>query len=135
MAAQVILVIDDDRAVRDAFELALMDQGYDLQLADSGPIGLELAAARHPNLVFLDLNMRGMDGVDTLCRLQAMDATISVYIVTAFAQEYMERLRQARKDGFRFQLAAKPLSPEQIRMIATAITTSDLRPHDTESKP
>ncbi len=135
MTAEVILVIDDDRAVRDAFELALMDEGYDLQLADSGQIGLDLAAARRPDLVFLDLNMPGMDGVEALCRLQAMDATISVYIVTAFAPEYMERLRQSREDGIRFQLAAKPLSPEQIRMIAKAMTTSDSRPHDTEGKP
>ena len=135
MAAQVILVVDDDRAVRDAFELALIDEGYDVQLADSGPVGLELGAARRPHLGFLVLYMPGMDGVETLRRLQAMDATIAVYIATAFAQEYLERLRQAREDGMSFQLAAKPLSPEQIRMIAKAITASDLAPHDTESKP
>ncbi len=132
MAVAVILVVDDDRAVRDAFELALMDEGYALQFADSGQIGLELAAARRPDLVFLDLNMPGMDGVETLRRLQAKDARIAVYIVTAFALEYMQRLRQANEDGLRFQLAAKPLSPEQIRTIAKAMTTSDSQFHNTE---
>lgn len=124
MTAGVVLVIDDDRAVRDAFELALADDGYDVQLADSGEIGLVLAAARRPDLVFLDLNMPGMDGVETLRRLQAADATITVYVATAFAPEYMEGLRLARQTGLRFQLAAKPLSPDQIRMIAESITNS-----------
>ncbi|WP_313951657.1 response regulator [Accumulibacter sp.] len=125
MTAAVILVIDDDRAVRDAFELALADDGYDIQLAASGQLGLELAAARRPDLVFLDLKMPGMDGVETLRRLQAADATIPVYVATAFAQEYMEGLRQAKQAGLRFQLAAKPLSPNQIRMIVKSITNSN----------
>ena len=97
MTAGVVLVIDDDRDVRDAFELALADDGYEVQLADSGQIGLQLAAARRPDLVFLDLKMPGLDGVETLRRLQATDATIPVYVATAFAQEYMEGLRRAQQ--------------------------------------
>jgi CheY-like chemotaxis protein len=118
MPTQCVLVIDDDRAVRDAFELALLDEGYEVQLASGGQQGLDLAGARRPDLVFLDLKMAGMDGVETLRRLQAMDASIPVYIVTAFAQEFMQGLRQARQENIRFQLAAKPLGPEQIRAIA-----------------
>ncbi|EXI89187.1 MAG: Mycobacterial persistence regulator A [Candidatus Accumulibacter regalis] len=125
MTAGVVLVIDDDRAVRDAFELALADDGYEVQLADSGQIGLQLAAARRPDLVFLDLKMPGLDGVETLRRLQATDATIPVYVATAFAQEYMEGLRRAQQAGLRFQLAAKPLSPKQIRIIVKSIINGD----------
>ncbi|WP_374683127.1 response regulator [Accumulibacter sp.] len=125
MTAGVVLVIDDDRAVRDAFELALADDGYEVQLAGSGQIGLELAAARRPDLVFLDLKMPGLDGVETLRRLQATDATIPVYVATAFAQEYMEGLRRAKQAGLRFQLAAKPLSPKQIRIIVKSIINGD----------
>lgn len=122
MTSKHILVIDDDRAVRDAFELALADEGYDFSACEGGLEGLESAARRRPDLVFLDLKMPGIDGVETLRRLHAFDSTIRVYIVTAFAQEFMVGLQQAKNEGMRFQLAAKPLTPEQIRMIASTAT-------------
>ncbi|MCB1876893.1 MAG: response regulator [Chromatiales bacterium] len=116
-----ILIIDDDASVRDAFELALGDEGYRLETADSGQAGLESAMAEIPDLVFLDLKMPGMDGVETLRRLKAEAADLNVYIVTAFAREFMEPLQKARDDGLSFQLAAKPLMGEQIRMIARVV--------------
>lgn len=120
MSEKNILVIDDDRAVRDAFELALGDEGYTLRLAEDGLNGVKMAGQQRPDLVFLDLNMPGIDGVETLRRLLADDPSIKVYIVTAFAQEYMSGLAQAKQDGLRFQLAAKPLSPQQIRLVTQA---------------
>ncbi|KOR29234.1 hypothetical protein TI04_09125 [Achromatium sp. WMS2] len=121
MDTKLILVIDDDRAVRDAFDLALSED-YEVQLAESGEKGLDLARNRKPDLVFLDLNMPGMDGVETLCRLNDLDIKIKVYIVTAFAQDYMQGLRAAKDRGTKFQLAAKPLDAKQIRAIAGIMT-------------
>lgn len=120
MSEKHILVIDDDRAVRDAFELALGDEGHTVRLAEDGLNGVEMARQQRPDLVFLDLKMPGIDGVETLRRLLAHDPSIKIYIVTAFAQEYMSGLAQAKQDGLRFQLAAKPLSPQQIRLVAQA---------------
>jgi CheY-like chemotaxis protein len=132
MTKKQILIIDDDRAVRDAFELALADKGYVVQLAEGGQIGLDLAVTQRPDLIFLDLKMPGMDGVETLRRLHAIDSTIPVYIVTAFAQEFMDQLRRARQEGMHFQLAAKPLSPAQIRIIAwTLLGGEDIWPRRT----
>lgn len=119
-----ILVIDDDRAVRDAFELALGDEGHTVRLAEDGLNGVEMARRQRPDLVFLDLKMPGIDGVETLRRLLADDPSVKVYIVTAFAQEYMSGLAQAKQDGLRFQLAAKPLSPQQIRLVTQAALSS-----------
>jgi CheY-like chemotaxis protein len=120
MSEKHILVIDDDRAVRDAFELALGDEGHSVLLAEDGTNGVEMARQQRPDLVFLDLRMPGIDGVETLRRLLAYDPSIKVYIVTAFAQEYMSGLARAKQDGLRFQLAAKPLSPQQIRLVTQA---------------
>ena len=120
MSDKNILVIDDDRAVRDAFELALGDEGYTVRLAEDGFNGLKMARQQRPDLVFLDLKMPGIGGVETLRNLLGDDASIKVYIVTAFAQEYMSGLAQAKQDGLRFQLAAKPLSPQQIRLVTQA---------------
>ena len=116
----LVLVVDDDESVRDAFTLALVDESYRVVTADSGDVAVAAAKRERPDLVFLDLSMPGKDGVQTLVELSALDPTIRVYIVTAFAEEYMERLRAARQRGISFQLASKPITDEQIRMIAAA---------------
>ena len=119
-----ILVIDDDSTVRDAFDLALEDSGYEVVLADSGETGLKQAIAQRPDMVFLDLRMPGLDGVDVLRRLNDIDSTIPVYIVTAFHQEFFARLNQAIEDGLTFELARKPLNGAQIRTIALSVLGS-----------
>lgn len=119
-----ILVIDDDSTVRDAFDLALEDSGYEVVLADSGETGIEQAIAQRPDMVFLDLRMPGLDGVNVLRRLNDIDSTIPVYIVTAFHQEFFARLNHAIEDGLTFELARKPLNGAQIRTIAQSVLGS-----------
>lgn len=115
-----ILVIDDDEGVRDAFALALMPAGYEVVCADSGAAGIREATAHRPELIFLDLKMPEMDGVETLRQLKLLDPSLTVYIVTAFVREYMAQLEQARSAGLIFQIASKPLTQEQILQIAIA---------------
>ncbi len=119
-----ILVIDDDPAVRGAFNLVLGEAGYAVREAENGLQGIEMAQAERPDLIFLDLRMPGIDGVETLRRLKAIDATMNIYIVTAFANEYMDQLKVAHDEGLNFQLASKPLSSKQIRHIASSISRS-----------
>lgn len=115
-----ILVIDDERAVRDSFELALEDEGFEIRTAENGLEGVEKVKELKPDLVFLDLKMPMLDGVETLRQIKAIDTSIPVYIVTAFQREFMEPLNNAVADGLQFELAAKPLSAEQIVAIAKA---------------
>jgi CheY-like chemotaxis protein len=117
-----ILVIDDDPAVRGAFSLILGEAGYVVSEAEDGLQGVEMARAERPDLIFLDLRMPGIDGVETLRRLKAIDDRMCVYIVTAFSNEYMDQLKIAHDEGLNFQLASKPLSSKQIRHIARCIS-------------
>jgi CheY-like chemotaxis protein len=121
--ASKILVIDDDPAVRSAFKLILEDGSFSVREAENGLQGIEMAIAERPDLIFLDLRMPGIDGVETLRRLKAVDETLSIYIVTAFATEYMEQLKGVHEEGIQFELASKPLSSEQIRNIAQLACT------------
>ncbi|MGE0081518.1 MAG: response regulator [Thiohalomonadaceae bacterium] len=116
-----ILVIDDEQSVRDAFELALESCGYHVDTAVSGEDGLRKATASRPDLVFLDLRMPGMGGVETLRQLKRLDPRIPVYVVTAFYQAYLEPLRELLEEGINFQLAKKPLAAEDIREIARSV--------------
>jgi len=118
---QNILVIDDDAAVRGSFQLVLEGKGFTVHLAENGLQGIELAKAVRPDLIFLDLKMPGIDGVETMRRMLAMDGTLNIYIVTAFSQDYLKDLKVAQDEGLIFQLASKPLSSRQIRHITNSV--------------
>ncbi|UHD15152.1 response regulator [Thiocapsa bogorovii] len=120
--AHRILIIDDEESIRDAFSLALgEEQGYEIFAAASGAEGLALVRERRPDLIFLDLHMPGMSGVDVMRSVLADDPSALIYIVTAFHQEFMQELRAVRDEGLTFELARKPLGAEQIRIIARGI--------------
>jgi len=122
-----ILIIDDEESIRDAFVLALSRlPDYDVVPAAGGTEGIELALAQRPDLIFLDLHMPGMTGVEVMRRVLAEDPSLRIYIVTAFHPEFMEELRAARDDQLNFELARKPLGAEQIRTIAQAILEGGL---------
>lgn len=118
--AGTILIIDDEPAIRRSFELVLRVPGRAVLTAESGERGLELLAERGADLVFLDLNMPGLDGVDTLLRIRETHPSTPVYIVTAFAAEYMERLSAASARGVEFELLRKPIGAGEIRAVAEA---------------
>lgn len=116
-----ILVIDDDEQVRLAFVLALEDEGFDLDTVESGEKGLEKIKGRKYNLIFLDLKMPGLNGVETLRELRKLDKEVPVYIVTAFHQEFFDQLKNLRNDGIHFELVSKPMNRGQIILVTNSI--------------
>ena len=116
-----ILVIDDDEAIRKVFLLALEGTGYLVDTASSGSGGVESLKQQPYDLIYLDLKMPGMDGVETLRRLKCIDDQAIVYIITAYFGEYKEELENARKDGFEFELMKKPLTSAQLLSITNEI--------------
>ncbi len=115
-----ILVIDDEDAIRKAFVLSLEDTGYPVDTADSGRKGIEMERENRYDLIFLDLKMPGMNGVETLRALRKIDKDVPVYIVTAFYAEFFEGLNEAGKDGIDFEILKKPLDGQSLRSIVTA---------------
>lgn len=116
-----VLVIDDEESVRKAFTLALEDSKYHLDTAESGEKGVELKNKNDYSLVFLDLKMPGMNGVETLRAIRETDATIPIYIVTAFHKEFLEELQAVQRDGLQFQLLRKPIGNDEILTILDSV--------------
>jgi DNA-binding response OmpR family regulator len=116
-----VLVIDDDDAVRSAFRLALDDVAAEVVTADSGERGVSVASEEPVDLVFLDLKMPGMDGVDTLRKLRAQGCEAPIFVVTGFAEEFMVRLRSAADRGLDFEVMRKPLERNDIRSVVSAV--------------
>jgi len=129
MMMHKILIIDDDPAVRGAFSLILEDAGYKVHEAESGLQGIEMVKENRPDLIFLDLRMPGIDGVETLRRLKQIDDSLNIYVVTAFANEYMDQLKVAHDEGLRFQIASKPLSSAQIKQIVSSVIAKPKKKH------
>lgn len=116
-----ILVIDDDKFVRQSFIFALEGEGYLLDTVETGETGLEKLAAQKYDLVFLDLKMPGMNGVQVLRELRGIDKDVPVYIITAFQEEFLSQLSEAEEDGLNFELVSKPINSETILLVTKSI--------------
>ena len=82
MARPVVLVIDDDPGVRESFRLILEDH-YDVTDVPDGPTALDVVRTSAVDLVLLDIRLPGIDGIEVLERIKALDEGIEVILVTA----------------------------------------------------
>lgn len=108
---QRLLVIDDEVAIRDTMRMLLEYDGYEVLVAGSGQEGLTLVEKEHPDLVFLDVKMPGMDGLEVLSRLRGMNDSLPVVIVSAHGNT-TTALEAGRLGAFRF--IEKPLSKDYV---------------------
>jgi len=94
-----ILVIDDEAGPRDSLRMILKNS-HRVRTAKSGPEGLEMIRQQKPDLVFLDIRMPEMDGVEVMRRIKELDPDIEVSIVTAYAavESAQEAVRQGALD-------------------------------------
>ena len=83
MAQVKTLVIDDDRALRDALRRALAVAGHDVEVAEGGQHGLTQAAATDPDAVVLDVGMPDVDGLEVCRRLRAAGNRVPILMLTA----------------------------------------------------
>ena len=77
-----ILVVDDEAEIRRSVRMILEYEGYEVLEASSGPDGIAIAERETPDLVFLDIKMPGMDGLDVLQRLRALNEALPVVIIS-----------------------------------------------------
>ncbi len=78
-----VLVVDDDRAVRESLRRSLEFNGYTIDLAPSGQAALESVAAGRPDAMVLDLMMPGMDGLEVCRRLRGVGDDLPILVLTA----------------------------------------------------
>ncbi len=119
-----VLVIDDDLAIRKSFALALEDANCQVDTAESGEEGIDKASNTKYDLIFLDLKMPGINGVETLIRLRDNGHKMPVYIITAFHEEFMDQLRVATDEGYELEIMQKPIENHDLVRIIEAIFES-----------
>ncbi|MBC8440414.1 MAG: response regulator [Deltaproteobacteria bacterium] len=116
-----ILVIDDDEAIRKVFLLALEGTSFQVDTVSSGEKGIEMVQEQSYDLIYIDLKMPGMNGVDTLKKIRKINPDIPVYIITAYYGEFADQLTKAQADGLNFELMMKPLTMDQIVCLTRGI--------------
>ena len=116
-----VIVIDDESAIRRSFELALEESDYGVDTASSGKEGLEMLKNGSYDLVFLDLKMPGMTGVETLREIRKRDEAIPVYIVTAFYGEFFDELSTMAENGIEFEVLNKPVDGDTILKVCQGV--------------
>ncbi len=120
-----ILVIDDDASVRASLKMILEYDGYECQLARSGQEGVDRVEHDSPDLVFLDVKMPGMDGLDVLRKVREYDEAVPVVMISGHGT--VTTAVEATKLGA-FDFLEKPLSTERVKVtIRNALDQRKLR--------
>lgn len=106
-----ILVVDDEPGMRALFSFMLGAKGFEVRTAGSGEEALKNVKASPYDLVFLDVRMPYMNGVEVLRSLRQMRPNISVVMMTGYAVEQL--LNEAISEGARGYLR-KPFTIEEL---------------------
>jgi DNA-binding NtrC family response regulator len=125
MAKTRILVVDDEQLIRWSIEQNLKKQGYDAVTAENGEIALKIVCEEQPDLILLDIQMPGMNGLEVLEKVKEIDEDIVVIMVTA--QGGLETAVNAMRMGA-YDYINKPFDFDELAIvIRKALETSYLR--------
>ncbi len=120
-----VLIVDDERTLARSIKLFLSEQGYEAEVAENADKALELLDRLRPDLVFLDVCLPGMTGIDLLKRIREFDRNIAVIIMTAYGS--IEGAVEAVKLGA-FDYIKKPVDLDELKLMADrARETSRMR--------
>jgi DNA-binding response OmpR family regulator len=121
LTAGKILVVDDDPGMLDTLMDVLSATGYETSVAASGNAALEMAQAGRFDLVLMDVQMPGLNGVQVLHALRVLDPTIVVIMMTAYTGDELVAESQ-RTTGF--SVLSKPLDLDQVLPLVKSIVSS-----------
>ena len=132
MSSTNILVVEDEASIRKIVRVYLESAGYRVVCVDNGPAALTLAQQTNPDLIVLDLNLPGMDGIEVAARLRE---TSEVYILMLTARgEEEDRIAGLRIGADDY--LTKPFSPRELvarveavlrRQRGSAVTARELK--------
>lgn len=77
-----ILIIDDERSIRNSLKEILVDEGYDVDLAENGAQGCEMADKEKYSVIFCDIKMPEMDGLEVLEKLHQMGVDAAIVMIS-----------------------------------------------------
>ncbi len=120
-----ILVVDDEKGIREGCRRILVAEGHKVDVAENGKVGLEMVKNQHYDLLVVDLMMPVMGGIDMMSHVKEIDPDIIMIVITGFAT--IETAVDAIKHGA-YDYVPKPFTPDNlIAVINRGIETRRLR--------
>jgi CheY-like chemotaxis protein len=113
MSGERILVVEDNERSRKLLRDVLGHHGYQVYEAESGEEGLALAARVAPRLVMMDVQLPGMDGIETLRRLRNEEQTRAIPVVAVTASVMGQEIKRIEDAGFDGYLQ-KPVTLKEL---------------------
>lgn len=107
-----VLIVDDQFGIRILLNEVLQKEGYETFQAANGVQALEILNTKSPDLVLLDMKIPGMDGIEILKRMKAVEPDIRVLIMTAYGE--LDMIQEAKDLGALTHFA-KPFDIDDIR--------------------
>lgn len=128
MARESILVVEDEAKIAEVLHLYLERNGYEVSVASDGHQALESVRRQTPDLVLLDLNLPGVDGLE-VCRRLRQESSVPIIMVTARSEETDKLIGlELGADDY----VTKPFSPREIvarvRAVLRRVTSSGPHP-------
>lgn len=109
-----ILIIDDEEVILDSCSHILKGGAYKIATATNGRLGLDLVKEFQPDLIFVDLKMPGISGLEVIETIRDTDPTTVVIVITGFAT--VSSAVEAMKNGA-YDFLPKPFTPDEFRLI------------------
>jgi len=109
-----ILVVDDDADVREVLRDRLDSLGYRVLVAATGKESLDILERQNPQMVLLDVEMPGMNGLEVLKEIRKRESNVSVLMITAYGT--IERAVEAMREGA-YDFILKPFEPDHMALI------------------
>ncbi len=122
--AQKVAIIEDDMAISQMYRLKFETEGYEVQTAENGKLGLELAETFKPDIILLDLMMPEMTGDEMLVELRkkTWGKNVTVIILTNMGEE--EAPKSLKELGVHSFIVKAEMTPRQVAERVKAALTA-----------
>ena len=118
MAGKKILVVDDEKKIRELLDLRLSSEGYEVVLAQDGEHGVEMARKHLPDLIIMDVMMPRMDGAEAVKIIQedAVTRHIPIIFLTSIItkEEESQQAFGIQLDTSKHRFMAKPFETPRL---------------------
>lgn len=111
-----VLVVDDEKRIRDGCQKTLTLEGFEVATAESGELSLNILENEHFDVILLDLMMPGLPGMDVLSRVKGLHPDTVIIVITGYAT--LEHAIEAMKKGA-FDFISKPFSTQELRTVVS----------------
>ena len=110
-----ILVVDDEKSMREFLDIALSQEGYQIITAENGYKAIDILQDQPPDLVITDMKMSGKTGMDVLAEAKEVSSFLPVVMITAYSStnDAVETMKLGAVDYI-----IKPFNLEELKLIA-----------------